>query len=395
MLVLFDPPHRPHLLPLAFTRPVAEFRIGILTIREKWERLLEQDAAYLTQPYLQGKYPPPPAGAGLWINGALCPDEATVIAIRNLAPGDSLWQDGHLLVAHTEVSDPAEWLEGRYPAFRTKHTIKQPALVIERPWQIFQHNGTQLRFDLQHVLKLVPNPEALSRTNTLLGTDIYIAEGARAEAATFNTTTGPVYLGPGSEVMEGSLVRGPLALGESSALKLGAKIYGPTTIGPHCKVGGEVNNTVLFGYSNKAHDGFLGNAVLGEWCNIGADSNNSNLKNNYTEVRMWDYVSGRFEPTGMQFCGLIMGDHSKCGINTMFNTGTVVGVSANLFGAGFPRNFVPDFSWGGAARMQTYQVEKALEVAEVVMARRDVPLTDADRDILREVFRMTEEWRRF
>jgi UDP-N-acetylglucosamine diphosphorylase/glucosamine-1-phosphate N-acetyltransferase len=221
-----------------------------------------------------------------------------------------------------------------------------------------------------------------------------VEEGAKVEFAILNATDGPIYIGKDAEIMEGSMIRGPFSLGEHSVLKLGAKIYGPTTIGPHSKVGGEVNNSVIFGYSNKAHDGFLGNSVLGEWCNIGADSNNSNLKNNYAEVKLWDYEKGRFIGTGLTFCGLIMGDHSKCGINTMFNTGTVVGVSANIFGAGFPRNFVADFSWGGAAGFTVYKLKEAFETAERVYQRRGMAFDENEKEILTRVFELTEKFRK-
>jgi UDP-N-acetylglucosamine diphosphorylase/glucosamine-1-phosphate N-acetyltransferase len=233
----------------------------------------------------------------------------------------------------------------------------------------------------------------LSGSNTLIGERIFIEEGAQAEAATFNSLSGPIYLGKDSLVMEGSVVRGGLSLGERSQLKLAAKIYGPTTIGPHCKVGGEVSNSVIMGYANKGHDGFLGNSVLGEWCNLGADTNTSNLKNNYAEVRLWSYESKRFESTGLQFCGLIMGDHSKSGINTMFNTGTLVGVSSNIFGGGFPRNFIPSFSWGGSSGFTEYRFDKAMETAEKVMGRRGIELDEVERAVLRHVFDESAELR--
>jgi UDP-N-acetylglucosamine diphosphorylase/glucosamine-1-phosphate N-acetyltransferase len=224
--------------------------------------------------------------------------------------------------------------------------------------------------------------------------NIFLEPGAKIECATLNASTGPIYIGKDAEIMEGALIRGPFALCEHATLKMGTKIYGPTTIGPHSKVGGEVNNSVIFGYSNKAHDGFLGNSVIGEWCNLGADTNNSNLKNNYIEVKLWDYASGRFIPTGLQFCGLIMGDHSKSGINTMFNTGTVVGVSANIFGSGFPRNYIPSFSWGGAQGYITYHIDKALEVASQVMKRRDIKLDEIEQDILKHIFEITASKRK-
>jgi len=223
---------------------------------------------------------------------------------------------------------------------------------------------------------------------------IFVEEGAKVECAILNASTGPIYIGKDAEIMEGAIVRGPLALCEHAALKMGAKIYGPTTIGPHSKVGGEVNNSVIIGYSNKGHDGFLGNSVLGEWCNIGADSNNSNLKNNYAEVKLWNYPQERFVNTGLTFCGLIMGDHSKCGINTMFNTGTVVGVNANIFGSGFPRNFVASFSWGGAAGFTTYKTADAFEVAARVFDRRGMVFNETEQEILQHVFEITAKYRK-
>ena len=230
--------------------------------------------------------------------------------------------------------------------------------------------------------------------NLIAQENIFAEEGFKGEFATINASTGPVYLGKDSEIMEGSIVRGPFALCDHSTLKMGAKIYGPTTIGPNSKAGGEINNSVIFGNSNKGHDGFLGNSVLGEWCNIGADSNNSNLKNNYAIVKLWSYKEEKFIDTALQFCGLIMGDHSKCGINTMFNTGTVVGVSANIFGTGFPRNFIPSFSWGGAHGLSTFTLPKALDVAEKVMSRRNLPLDDKDKSILMAIFEKTDKYRR-
>ena len=229
----------------------------------------------------------------------------------------------------------------------------------------------------------------LSSTNTIIGDRVFAEEGVEVEAAILNSKNGPIYLAKGSSIMEGSMVRGGLSLGEYSQLKLGTKIYGAVTIGPHSKVGGEVNNSVIQGYSNKGHDGFLGNSVIGEWCNLGADTNNSNLKNNYDEVKLWSYAKKGFERTGLQFCGLIMGDHSKCGINTMFNTGTVIGVSSNIFGSGFPRNFVPSFSWGGASGFVEYKLDKALKTAEIVFGRRSVELDATERQILTHIYEQT------
>ncbi len=263
---------------------------------------------------------------------------------------------------------------------------------INYPWDIFSGNGEEIVSDLA-LIKNKKKHQLSSTNNIIQEDDIFVEEGVKAEYATINASSGPVYIGKDAEIMEGSVIRGPFAMLDHSVLKLSAKIYGPTTLGPYVKVGGEVNNAVFFGYSNKAHDGFVGNSVIGEWCNLGADTNSSNLKNNYAEVKAWNYVQEKFIPTGKQFCGLIMGDHSKCGINTMFNTGTVVGISANVFGSGFPRNLVPSFTWGGAQGYQLYRLEKALEVAEKVMARRSIKLEETDKNIFNRVFELTKKYR--
>ena len=389
-LVLFDGPERPHLLPFTFTRPVSEIRVGILTIREKWEKRLETKASFRTEPYLADKFKLKLDGDNLFVNGAICPDLGLIGRIVELKRGQGLYQGQDLLACRITGEDAVE-----FPTLELERiTYERPVNRIEHTWDIFLQNGEQLERDFG-LLTDGRTSQPLSRTNTIIGERIFVEEGVSVEASILNATERPIYIGKDATILEGCMVRGGLALGEHSALKMGAKIYGPTTLGPHCKVGGEVNNAVLFGYSNKGHDGFLGNAVLGEWVNIGADTNNSNLKNNYDEVRLWSYVRGGFERTGQQFCGLMMGDHSKCGINTMFNTGTVIGVSANVFGSGFPRNFVPSFSWGGHHGFQVYQLNKALETAERMMARRDIPLSGEDRSIMEHVFNETARYRNF
>src|SRR5690554_5093173 len=267
-------------------------------------------------------------------------------------------------------------------------------IKIEHTWDIFAKNDAAIREDFELLTEDRFSQPIPKSVNVIAPENIFIEEGAKLEFVTLNATTGPIYIGKNAEIMEGSIIRGPFALCEGATVKLAAKIYGPTTVGPYSKVGGEVNNSVIFGYSNKGHDGFLGNSVIGEWCNLGADTNNSNLKNNYAEVRLWDYETESFARTGLQFCGLMMGDHSKCGINTMFNTGTVIGVNANIFGSGFPRNFVPSFSWGGSSGFTTYLTKKAFEVAQVVMSRRGVEFTDEDAAILEHVFEDTKKFRR-
>lgn len=384
--ILFDQ-NREQLLPLTFTRPVCDLRIGILTIREKWSRLLDAEISTLTEDYLSEKYPCVESGDNVLINGGICPTAELVNAISSLEDGQQLVKDGKLLAYRTSNV--------------SKDTLKSDSgieftsevLAVEYPWDIFSKNGEGIKQDYEMITN-GRTSQKLSDSNTVIGDgDIFLEEGAKAEACIFNTSAGPIYLGKNSEVMEGSVIRGPFALCESSTIKLSAKIYGPTTVGPHSKVGGEVNNSVIIGYSNKGHDGFLGNSVLGEWCNLGADTNNSNLKNNYDQVRVWSYAEERFAKTGLQFCGLIMGDHSKSGINTMFNTGTVVGVSTNVFGSGFPRTFIPSFQWGGASGFVEYNKAKALATAERVMARRGIELDAVEKNILTSVYDLTERYR--
>jgi UDP-N-acetylglucosamine diphosphorylase/glucosamine-1-phosphate N-acetyltransferase len=391
-LILFDDQHRDNLLPLTFTRPVADLRVGILTIREKWERRLKLKGSFLTQDYLQTKFTTTIAETNLLINGALLPTQHLVEAVQQLKAGQALKKGNTLLAVKTASGNFNMNDEG---LISNANEYTGEATLIDYPWKIFTLNGQEIEADFALLTagrKSVPLSETVS---VLHRENVFVEEGFSGEFFTLNASAGPVYLGKGSEIMEGSVIRGPFALGEHSTVKLAAKIYGPTIIGPHCKAGGEINNAVLQAYSNKGHDGFLGNAVLGEWCNLGADTNNSNLKNNYTEVKVWNYPSNRFIRTGLQFCGLIMGDHSKTGINTMLNTGTVVGVSANIFGPGFPRNFIPSFSWGGAAGMDDYKLEKAFETMEEVMRRRDVELTETDRDIYRHIFDVTAKYRRW
>lgn len=388
--LLFDDENRVNLLPLAYTRPIAEFRVGILTIAEKWSLRLPNDmvfGGYVTEEYLQDKYPSDVREDQLWINASVCPNEKLLKDILSLELNESLFDDKENLIA---------FRSGNFK--ESIDCVKSYTDVefnrVQNLWDIFSKNGDEIKLDFELLTKGRVSQKANS-TNTILGEEnVFIEEGAEVNCAIINANLGPVYIAKNAVVMEGSLIRGPFALCESSQTKLATKIYGPTTIGPHSKVGGELNNVVIFGYSNKGHDGFLGNSVLGEWCNIGADSNNSNLKNNYAEVRLWNYATGRFAHTGLQFCGLIMGDHSKCGINTMFNTGTVVGVSANIFGAGFPRNFIPSFSWGGPQGQSVYKTSKAFEVAEKVMERRSMVFDDKEKEVLTKVFELTEEYRR-
>lgn len=387
--ILFDGPSRNNLLPFTFTRPVADLRVGILTIREKWEKYLGFTTTTLTEDYLSEKYPMVEMDVNVMINASFLPNKELVAMVKNLKDNQAIFQ-GEDVIAFYSKDTQDEVNFDTYEAIEYGEDL----IKIEHTWDIFSKNGEAIQADfefLTHGRKSQPIPDS---NNCIQAQNIFIEEGATLEFTTLNASSGPIYIGKDAEVMEGSIVRGPFALCDHATLKLGAKIYGPTTVGPYSKVGGEVNNSVLFGYSNKGHDGFLGNSVLGEWCNLGADTNNSNLKNNYAEVRLWNYESQGFAKTGLQFCGLMMGDHSKCGINTMFNTGTVVGVSANIFGSGFPRNFVPSFSWGGNSGFVTYLTKKAFEVAGVVMKRRDIEFSDIDKAILEQVFEDTKQWRK-
>lgn len=384
-ITFFDDERRNKLLPLTFTRPVAEIRVGITTIAEKWIQYTDATISYCTEDYLQKKFLSPQSSPNIYINGACIPDDLIIDALQKLNIGEALIKEETVIGFKSDVV-----LKNAQECIAFTKSLKAinytDALIeIKNTWDIFKLNDAVLRQDFLQITK-DRTSEKFSDTNTIIGNQIFIEEGAIIQAAIINTETGPVYIGKDAEVMEGSVIRGPIALCDHSTLKMSSKIYGATTIGPHCKVGGEVNNSVIFGYSNKAHDGFLGNSVIGEWCNLGADTNNSNLKNNYAEVKLWDYSTQKFAATGLQFCGLIMGDHSKCGINTMFNTGTVVGVSANIFGAGFPRNYIPSFSWGGAIGFTEFKINQALEVAEQVMGRRQIELTETDKEILQYLF---------
>jgi UDP-N-acetylglucosamine diphosphorylase/glucosamine-1-phosphate N-acetyltransferase len=390
-IILFDDPaYRGTLLPFTFTRPVADIRVGILTIAEKWEKHLKATTGFLTQDYLQDKFPYQNEPA-LMINGSLCPNEPLLLAIKDLQPGEALWK-GQTLLA-TKEDNPADFV---IDGSKQKERIEFAGdfTSIHKTWHIFQHNADEIRkdFDLITLNKIsadINDPHTIVYNSD----NIFVEEGASIKAAVLNAEDGPIYIGRNASIQEGSLIKGPFALCEGSTVNMGAKMRGDTTVGPYSKIGGEVSNSVIFGFSNKGHDGFMGNSVIGEWVNIGADTNTSNLKNNYATVKLWDYTRGGFTNTGQQFCGLMMADHAKCGINTMFNTGTVVGVGANIFGDGFPRNFIPSFSWGGAAGFSTFQFRKFEEVASKVMERRRLEFDDTEKAILQKVFDLTKAYR--
>ncbi|MDR0941018.1 MAG: GlmU family protein [Bacteroidales bacterium] len=383
--ILFDTAARKQLKPLTFTRPIAELRCGILRISEKWNLRLNTICSWKTQEYLQQKFPLVTADDSIFINATVLPTDELVEAIRNLPKEIALMKNGEVIAARGKD----------YETLTSTAEFQGDVQQILHPWHIFMYNGEQINVDFE-LLTAGRTSQTLSDTNTVLGVEnIFVEEGAEVECAVLNARNGKMYIGKDAHIMEGAVIRAPFALCEHATVKMAAKIYEDCTVGTYCKVGGELQNSVLTGYSNKGHDGYLGNSVLGEWCNLGADTNNSNLKNDYSEVKVWNYATQRFMKTGLQFCGLIMGDHSKSAINTAFNTGTVVGVSSNVYGAGFPRNFVPSFSRGGAEGMQEYVLKQACDTAARVFARRGKEFDETERDIFTHIFEETQQFRRF
>ena len=389
-IILFDGIYHKNLLPLTYTRPVSELRVGILTIKEKWGHYIENPIQVKTQDYLSNKFGSPSEENAIGINGSILPSDDLMSSLLELKNKQILTSKGKVIAINPLPlnSDNLEEALSEYKMVETKAEFLQ----IENVWDIFKLNDQAIRADIELIKEEKTFVDA-SDTNQILGDEVYIEEGAKVECAILNSTSGPIYIGKGAEVMEGSILRGPISLCENGVIKMGAKIYGATTIGPYSKVGGEVNNCVIQGYSNKGHDGFLGNSVLGEWCNLGADTNNSNLKNNYQSVDIYNYPEGKYVDTELQFCGLIMGDHSKSAINTMFNTGTVVGVSANIYGADFPSKFIPSYSWGGRRPLE-YRFDKAMDTAERVMDRRNISLTEDDLAILKHVYDESQKYRK-
>jgi UDP-N-acetylglucosamine diphosphorylase/glucosamine-1-phosphate N-acetyltransferase len=390
-LIFYDGPLHKKLLPLTFTRPVSKLRVGILTIEEKWiQHLAAPSYSYITQPYLSKKYPLQVAELNYLLLGGVCPNPEIIFQIRELEPDSALIDADNTIIAAciTEEKLKSNNYQLENIEFSTYHVSKHQ-IIISRVPDLFLYNEQELKNDF-NILTTQKKSAPISSTNQIIGNKelIFAEPGAKCECAILNTQNGPIYLGKNSEIMEGCLIRGGLSLGQESQIKMGAKIYGATTIGPHCKVGGEINNSIILGYSNKAHDGFLGNSVIGEWCNLGADTNNSNLKNNYDYIKIWNYEHRRMENTGLQFCGLIMGDHSKAGINTMFNTGTTVGVCCNIFGGGFPPTFIPSFAWGGAQGLEPFMLNKAFEMIKRVMARRNQKPSELEFEILEAIHKI-------
>jgi len=388
-ILLFDGPERNQLLPFTFIRPVAQLRIGIDLLQDKWEALLGAKCGVYTQTYLQAKYHINEAKENLFVNPAYLPTQVLVNKINALALNDALVIEGNIVACLTKESHP--------PANLTSlNTIplENDLLHISTATDLFIHNDAVLTEDFRRLTAGRESAPISSSNQVIASENIFLEDGAKVECAILNASNGPIYIGKNAEVMEGSMLRGSIALCENAVVKMGAKIYGGTTLGPFVKAGGELNNVLILGYSNKGHDGFLGNAVIGEWCNIGAASDASNLKNNYGKLRVWNYSNESFIKTDLQFCGLLMGDYSRCSIHSTFNTATVVGVCANLFGTGFPRTFLPSFSYGGAQGLKTYAFDKALESNIAMMERRRVVLTSYDREVLQTVFDFTARWRK-
>ena len=393
-IILFDDESRERMLPLSYTRPVAELRSGIFTIRERWEKLLHAKASYITSEYLLEKYPMHLDEDNIVINGAVLPNDRLVRLIEQLEPNEALMKGGDLIAArlnrlqfdHLFQNESIDEIAGI-------DLMDTPFIHLSFPWDLFLYLRASIEYDF-HLITKGRLSQPVPQFNQVIASDnIFLEEGAQVTGAILNAQPGPIYVGKDAQIMEGSIIRGPVTIGDRSIVKMGAKIYGPTAIGPGCKVGGEIKDTVIFGNTNKAHDGFLGNSIVGEWCNIGAGTSVSNLKNNYSNVRMWDYGAKNLRDSGLIHLGMVMGDHSKCGINSMFNTGTVIGVAANIFGAGYPPKFIPSFSWGGAAGFDVHRIEDALQTAQRVVARRDMVLSEEDQKILRTVFNLSEMYR--
>ncbi|HZV70948.1 MAG TPA: GlmU family protein [Saprospiraceae bacterium] len=395
-IILFDDESREQMLPLSYTRPVAELRTGIYTIRERWEKLLNGTASYITSDYLSDRFPMILEDDNIVINGAVMPNDRMVRLIEQLEPNEALMNDGDLIAARlNRIQFENLFRDESIEEIKGLDLSDTPFIHLAYPWDLFLYLRATIEYDYQLVTK-GRTSQPIPQHNQVLAVDnIFVEEGAQVTCAILNAQSGPIYIGKNVQIMEGAVIRGPVTLGEGSIVKMGAKIYGPTAIGPGCRVGGEIKEVVILGNSNKAHDGYLGNSIIGEWCNLGAGTSVSNLKNNYSNVRMWDFTSQTMRDTGLQYLGTVMGDHSKAGIQTMFNTGTIVGVAANIFGEGFPPKVIPSYTWGGASGLSTHRLDDAIETARRVISRRDKELSKEEEGILRHVFEITKTSRPF
>ncbi|EJF52512.1 UDP-N-acetylglucosamine diphosphorylase/glucosamine-1-phosphate N-acetyltransferase [Saprospira grandis DSM 2844] len=383
------------LRPFSYSRPIGAFRLGIDSLAEKWQALLGGKVSHFTAPYLAQKYPCQFEEENLLLRATVLPSPALLTAIEQLQLGESLADaQGQSIALKTSCLAAQQYLAGQLIEPPIQQSYQGELVELKGPWDLFRLNDDQLRQDFE---RMKGQGKKLSASNRLIGPEdqLYIHPTARVEGSILNTQTGPIYIGPKAQVLEGCMLRGPIALNEGAVLKMGAKVYGATTLGPYAKMGGEISNVNVFGYSNKGHDGFLGNAVLGEWCNLGADTNSSNLKNNYGKVKVWNYAQEQFEQSDLQFCGLLMGDHSKTGINSMLNTATTVGFSANLYGADFPEKFIPSFAWGSKNNWQSYSLDKAMQTAERMMQRRNIPFDEKESQLFEQLFLRTKNYRKW
>ena len=390
-IILFDDESREQMLPLSYTRPVAELRTGIFTIRERWEKLLKGTASYITSDYLSQRFPMILEDDNIVINGAVMPNDRLIRVIEQLEPNEALMNDGDLIAARlNKFQFENLFRDESIEEIAGLDLADTPFIHLSYPWDLFLYLRATIEYDYQLVTKGRSSQVIPSHNQVLALDNIFLEEGAQVTCSILNAQSGPIYIGKNAQVMEGAMIRGPVTIGEGSIIKMGAKIYGPTAIGPDCRVGGEVKDAVMLAHSNKAHDGYLGNSIIGEWCNLGAGTSVSNLKNNYSNIRMWDFTTQSMRDSGLQYLGMVMGDHSKSGIQTMFNTGTIVGVAANIFGEGYPPKFIPSFTWGGAAGLTTHRLEDALDTARKVVSRRDMDLSKEEEEILRNVFDLTK-----
>ncbi len=393
-IILFDDDQWLALLPTCLTRPISDLRVGILKISEKWEKWLNGEVSYITKDYLAEKFPIKISSDNYVINARWLPNEKLVSLIQNLESNEALLNGEELIAARMDDKQFQSLIDNKALEELKGMNIGQTDdfTIIKRPFDLFIYNGAEIKNDFK-LLGLKDNRASVNNAVIYGEHPVYIDKSATIKHAYINAEEGPVYIAKNATIQETSVIRGPFSMSENAVVKMGSKIYKDCSFGPYVKVAGELSNCVFQGYANKAHEGYLGNAYIGEWCNLGAGTISSNLKNNYSEVKVWNYQSKKFEKSGQLFCGLIMGDHSKTGINTMFNTATVVGVSANIFGNGYPRTYIPSFSWGGAQGYKTFQLDKALELADTIMKRRQQQLSDQDRIILEHIFHTSSAYR--
>lgn len=382
-IILFDNQQRQSLFPLTFTCAVADLRIGILTIKERWAAISSRQFFVHTEKYLRPLYDTAPAQKSLWVDASVLPDKTLINHILALEEGIALDDEQGFIAGILEV-DPAEFDAGKVLAsFKMVHHLEN-VRRLNHPWQIFQWNGQFIKEDFElitHLRRSQPHPATNYYTNEL---NIFIEEGAEVNFSSLNASAGPIYIGKNTVVMEGCLIRGPFALCEGAVAKMGAKIYGATTLGPYCTAGGEIKNSVMQAHSNKAHDGYLGDAVIGKWCNLGAGTSNSNVKNTGAEVTMWSYEANDQLTVGIKG-GLIMGDYTRTAVNTVLTTGTVAGVCCNIFDAGILPKYISNFTWGGRNN-NPYEFEKALRDIANWKKMKHHTLNDAEKDVLKHIF---------